>query len=93
MPNLVATKSALARTTGVRTHFIRTNNAKFSVHYVCPRTHNMHARALFYLQLPAEVHHHGIFCAMEIDIFGMTRTYINTIKVFMTLLTACKGLI
>ena len=46
MPSLVATTSALARKTCVRTHFFRTNNAKFSGHYVCPRTQNVRAHAL-----------------------------------------------
>ena len=49
MPSLVATTSALAHTTCVRTHYVRTkkmNNDKFSGHYVRPRTHNMRAHAL-----------------------------------------------
>ena len=40
MPSLVATTSAPARKPFVRTHYVRTNNnAKFSGHFVCPRTH------------------------------------------------------
>ena len=44
MPSLVATTSTPARKPFVRTHYVRTkkkkkNNAKFSGHYVSPRTH------------------------------------------------------
>ena len=46
MPSLVATTSALARKPCVSTHYVRTNNAKFSGHYFCPRTHNVRAHAL-----------------------------------------------
>ena len=41
MPSLVAPTFALQRKPFVRTHYVRTkkkNNAKFSGHYVCPRT-------------------------------------------------------
>ena len=46
MPSLVATTSALAQNPCVRTHYVRTINAKFSGHYVCPRTQNVRAHAL-----------------------------------------------
>ena len=39
MPSLVATTSALAHKPCVRTHYVHANNAKFSGHYVSPRTH------------------------------------------------------
>ena len=42
----MATTSALARKPCVRTHYVRTNNAKFSGHYVCHRTHNVCVHAL-----------------------------------------------
>ena len=45
MPSLVATTSALARKPCVRTQYVYTNNAKFSGHYVCPRTHNVLSHA------------------------------------------------
>ena len=46
MPSLVATTSALARKPCVRTHYVRTNNAKFSGHYVCPRMETVREHAL-----------------------------------------------
>ena len=46
MPSLVATTYALARKPCVSTHYVRTNNAKFSGHYICPRTQNVCAHAL-----------------------------------------------
>ena len=46
MPSLVATKSTPARKPFVRTHYVRTNNAKFSGHYVYPRTETVGAHAL-----------------------------------------------
>ena len=46
MPSLVATTYALARKTCVSTHYVRTNNAKFSGHYVCPCTETVRAHAL-----------------------------------------------
>ena len=46
MPSLVATTYALARKPGVSTHYVRTNNAKFSGHYVCPRTETVREHAL-----------------------------------------------
>ena len=46
MPNLVASTSALARKPCVRTHYVRTNNSKFSGHYVYPRTETVRAHAL-----------------------------------------------
>ena len=49
MPSLVAITSALARTTFMRTHYVRTkknNNAKLSGRYVRQRMHNVHAQAL-----------------------------------------------
>ena len=39
MTSLVATTSTPARKPFMRTQYVRTNNAKFSGHYVCPRTH------------------------------------------------------
>ena len=46
MPSLVATTSALARKPCVSIHYVRTNNAKFNGHYICPRTQNVRAHAL-----------------------------------------------
>ena len=46
MPSLVATTSTPARKPFVRTHYVRTNNAKFSGHYVYPRTETVRAHAL-----------------------------------------------
>ena len=46
MTSLVATTSALARKPCVSTHYVRTNNAKFSGHYVYPRTETVRAHAL-----------------------------------------------
>ena len=46
MPSLVATTSALARKPCVSTHYVRTNNTKFSGHYVRQRTHNVRAHTL-----------------------------------------------
>ena len=46
MPCLVATTSVLARKPCVSTHYVRTNNAKFSGHYVHPRMHNVRVHAL-----------------------------------------------
>ena len=47
MPSLVATTSTPARKPFVRTHYVRTNNnAKFSGHYVYPRTETVRAHTL-----------------------------------------------
>ena len=46
MPSLVATTSTPARKPFVRTHYVRTNNAKFSDHYIYPRTETVCAHAL-----------------------------------------------
>ena len=50
MQRLVATTSTLARKPCVRTHYVRTkrkkNNAKFSGHYVCPRTETVREHSL-----------------------------------------------
>ena len=46
MLSLVTTTSALARITCVLRHYVCTNNAKVSGHYVRQRTHNVHAHAL-----------------------------------------------
>ena len=46
MPGLVATTSTPARKPFVRTHYVRTNNAKFSGHYVYPRMETVRAHAL-----------------------------------------------
>ena len=47
MPSLVATTSTPARKPFVRTHYVRTNNAKLSGHYIRPHhTHNVCAHAL-----------------------------------------------
>ena len=46
MPSLVATTSAPAWKPCVSTHYVRTNNAKFSGHYVCPRKETVRAHAL-----------------------------------------------
>ena len=51
MPSLVATTSALAQKPCVCTHYVRTNNAKFSGHYVCPRTETVREHALRLHQL------------------------------------------
>ena len=40
MLSLVATTSTPARKPFVRTHYVRTNNAKFSGHYVLQPTHS-----------------------------------------------------
>ena len=56
MPSLLATTSALARKPCVHTHYVRTNNAKFSGHYVFPRTHNMRAYAQCSHQFPTYYH-------------------------------------
>ena len=46
MPSLVATTSTPARKPFVRTHYVRTNNAKFSGHYVYPRMETVRPHAL-----------------------------------------------
>ena len=46
MPSLVATTSTPAQKPFVRTHYVRTNNAKFSGLYVCPLTETVREHAL-----------------------------------------------
>ena len=46
MPSLGATTYALARKQCVSTYYVRTNNAKFNGHYVCPRTETVREHAL-----------------------------------------------
>ena len=46
IPSLVATTSTPARKPFVHKHYVRTNNAKFSGHYVCPRTETVREHAL-----------------------------------------------
>ena len=72
MPSLVATTSTPARKPFVRTHYVRTNNAKFSGHYFYPRTETVRAHALRSHQ---QVRRNTISCCAQVEKKKTTNKY------------------